>query len=183
MAGDGNTIEMRSSKLNVQKEKFNAARWTYYGIPDWLETETTEEPVKESGDPIIRNIQQWCNEYCNAELVIDGEYGPKTKAGLCKALQHYLNITYNENLEEDGIFGEKTKEACRTISGKNELVYIAQAVLYCKGYDMSHSIANNNLDGELGTGTKKAVLEYQQDTRGLRQDGLCGQATFYSMFH
>jgi hypothetical protein len=191
--GDGTTIEMRSSKKNVQKEAFNESRWAYYGIPEWLEAtpEVVTKPVVENkeeveipgGDPVIKNIQRFCNDYVDAGLKVDGIFGPKTKAALCKALQHYLNVTYNAGLDEDGDFGPLTKAACKTISGKNELVYIAQAMLYCKGYDMSHSISNNDLDGELGRGTENTVLEYQQDTRGLRHDGKCGSATFCSMFN
>lgn len=190
--GDGTTIEMRSSKMNVfEQEPFDASRWTYYGIPDWLEpypekttTSTVVAPVEVAGgDPVIKNIQRFCNDYVDAELEVDGKFGPKTKAGLCKALQHYLNVTYNAGLTEDGDFGPLTKAACRTISGKNELVYIAQAMLYCKGYDMSHSIVDDDLDGKCGDGTKDTVLEYQQDTRGLRQDRECGPATFYTMFN
>lgn len=190
--GDGTTIEMRSSKMNVyEQEPFDASRWTYYGIPDWLEPypeKTTSTPVVApvevpGGDPVIKNIQQFCNEYVKTELKVDGKFGPLTKEALCKALQHYLNVTYGAGLKEDGDFGPLTKAACKTISGKNELVYIAQAMLYCKGYDMSHSIVNDVLDGTLGAKTKKTVLEYQQDTRGLRHDGECGPATFYSMFN
>ena len=185
--GDGTTIEMRSSKLNVWEEGFDESRWAYYGIPDWLEAHPEKEESKEievaGGDPVIKNIQRFCNEYVDAGLIIDGIYGPLTEAALCKALQHYLNVTYGAELDEDGEFGPLTKAACVVISGKNELVYVAQAVLYCKGYDMSHSIANDDLDGELGVGTEREVLEYQQDTRGLRHDGKCGPATFYTMFN
>ena len=183
--GDGTTIEMRSSKMNVQKEEFNESRWAYYAIPEWLDIapEIKKEVEVPGGDPVIKNIQRFCNEYVDAGLKIDGKYGPLTKAALVKALQHYLNITYNAGLEEDGEFGPLTKAACKTIRGENELVYIAQAVLYCKGYDMSHSIENEDLDGKCGKGTKASVLKYQQDTRGLRQDSECGPATFYSMFN
>ena len=194
--GDGTTIEMRSSKMNVFEQKpFDESRWTYFGIPDWLEAtpqKATSTPVVApvvtpveipGGDPVIKNIQRFCNDYVDAELKVDGVFGAKTKAALCKALQHYLNVTYNAGLDEDGEFGPLTKAACRTISGENELVYIAQAMLYCKGYDMSHSISNNDLDGKLGNGTKDTVLEYQQDTRGLRQDKKCGPATLYSLFN
>ena len=132
---------------------------------------------------VIKNIQRWCNDYCNAGLKVDGIYGPKTKKGLCKALQHYLNKSKNAGLTENGIFGAKTKAACITASGKTPLVYICQAMLYCKGYNMSNSISNNKLDGIMGQGTKKQILLYQQNTRGLRHDGCCGAATFYAMFN
>ena len=48
---------------------------------------------------------------------------------------------------------------------------------------MNSSIKGENLDGSYGPGTKVTVLKYQQDTRGLRHDGICGPATFYAMFN
>lgn len=187
--GDGTTIEMMNSKRNCVKQNFQQSRWAYYGIPSWLETDVNipatppVTPVVNTRKEVIKNIQEWCNDYCNAGLVIDGVYGPKTKAALCKALQTYLNKRYNAGLDVDGEFGPKTKRACKSCRGKNELSYICQAMLYCKGYDMSHSIKNNDLDGSYGSETQKTVLEYQQDTRGLRHDGKCGPATFYAMFN
>lgn len=85
--GDGTTIEMRSSAKNVQKEAFNESRWTYYGVPDWLEPYPDRALVVApviipGGDPVIRNIQEFCNDYANAGLKVDGIFGPKTKAGL-----------------------------------------------------------------------------------------------------
>lgn len=194
--GDGTTIEMANSTKNCVKEKYNKSRWTYYGIPNWLETGTVAAQTTASTDTvnakptstntkseIIKNIQKWCNSYCNAGLSVDGAFGPKTKAGLCKALQHYLNIEYKANLSVDGSFGPKTKAACKVAKSGTPLAYICQAMLYCKGYDMSHSISNNNLDGSIGRGTAATILKYQQDTKGLRQDGECGPATFYALFN
>lgn len=187
--GNGITVEMMSSTRNCVKQTLSNTRWAYYGIPDWLEVEADgdEAPQVDNNnnvsDEVIKNIQRWCNNYCNAGLVVDGEFGPKTKQGLCKALQTHLNRKFNAGLVVDGSFGPKTKKACKTCNGKNELAYICQAMLYCKGYDMSHSIKNNNLDGSYGSGTKKTVLAYQQNTRGLRHDGKCGPATFYAMFN
>lgn len=186
--GDGTTIEMMNSQKNVQKQTFNKSRWAYYGIPKWLENDIIPNssiqvrPIN-INIKIIKNIQKWCNEYCNANLIIDGKYGSKTKSGLCKALQHCLNVKYNAELIEDGKFGQKTKEKCKKASDEKELTYICQAMLYCKDYDMNHSIKNDNLDGVYGKGTKEKVFEYQQDTRGLLHDGICGPATFYSMFN
>ena len=159
--GNGTTIEMMSSTRNCVKQSFNKSRWAYYGIPNWLETNVsvqqhpTSKPVKTMAKKkeVIKNIQRWCNDYCNAGLT------------------------------ENGIFGTKTKAACITASGKTPLVYICQAMLYCKGYNMSNSISNNKLDGIMGQGTKKQILLYQQNTRGLRHDGCCGAATFYAMFN
>lgn len=132
---------------------------------------------------IIKNIQRWCNTYCNARLTINGKYDANTKKGLCKALQHCLNVKYKAGLAEDGAFGAKTKAKCKNANATKELSYICQAMLYCKGYDMKHSITNNNLDGSYGAGTKNTVLKFQKNTRGLKQDGICGAATFYSLFN
>lgn len=192
--GDGTTIEMRSSAMNVYTESFNESRWAYYGIPAWLETETagesTAQPVTPApastpatGDDVIRYIQTWCNNNYATGLAVDGEYGPKTKAGLVKSLQSYLNKTYNAGLAVDGVFGSKTKAACKTVqAGKSDLAFIAQALLYVHGYNMSHSGTDQGkLDGHWGSGCQATTLRFQQDTKGLRHDGLCGPSTFQAL--
>lgn len=188
--GDGTTIEMMSSDKNCVKQNLQKSRWAYYGIPKWLETDSVGAPtvskptVTVKIDPeVIKNIQKWCNNYCGLSIKVDGEFGPETKKALCMALQHCLNVNYKAGLKVDGDFGEKTKKACRAASSCKELSYICQAMLYCKGYDMSHSIKNKDLDKSYGKGTKQTVLEYQQNSRGLRHDGKCGPATFYNMFN
>lgn len=130
---------------------------------------------------VMKNIQTWVNNYCNTGLAIDGDFGPKTKKGLCKALQKALNDKYGAGLAVDGSFGPKTKKACKSAKNSKELTYIAQAMLYAKGYDMSHSIKNNNLDGSYGSGMKQTVKQFQKD-KGLAQDGDCGANTFEALF-
>ncbi len=186
--GNGTTIEMMNSQRNCVKQNFQKARWSYFGIPDWLETDLEETPDKADAPvvieaTVIKNIQKWCNSYAGLNIDVDGYWGPETKKALCKALQHCLNVKYKAGLDEDGSFGPKTKKACKAASSARELTYICQAMLYCKGYDMSHSIKNNDFDKSYGSGTKATVLKYQQDTRGLRHDGKCGPATFYAMFN
>lgn len=188
--GDDTTIEMMSSTKNCVQQSFKQSRWAYYGIPDWLETPTAISAtsgelniVVQTDKEVIKNIQRWCNDYCNAGLNVDGVFGPKTKKALCKALQHCLNVRYNAGLKEDGIFGANTKAKCKVASKCKELTYICQAMLYCLKYDMKHSIKNNDLDKSYGKGTKNTVLKFQQNTRGLKQDKICGPATFYAMFN
>lgn len=189
--GNGTTIEMMSSTRNCVKQSFNKSRWAYYGIPNWLETTVSIQEQKPSNPVItgvnkkevIKNIQEWINDYCGAGLVIDGAFGPKSKKGMIKALQHCLNVKYGAGLVEDGSFGPKTKAKCKNASSCKELTYICQAMLFIKGYDMNSSIKGGDLDGSYGPGTKATVIQYQQDTRGLRHDGICGPATFYAMFN
>lgn len=189
--GDGTTIEMRSSKMNVYKESLNSSRWAYYGIPTWLETSAAapapaapivETTVPATGDAVVKAIQEWCNAYCAAGLKVDGLVGPKTKQALTKALQTYLNKTKNAGLTVDGAFGAKTKNACVTVkTGKSDIAYIAQALLYIRGYDMSRSISGCKLDGNWGHGSEAATLKFQTNTYGLRHDGMCGPSTFQKL--
>lgn len=141
---------------------------------------TPATSAKPSGS-VMKNIQSWVNAYCNAGLVVDGDFGPKTKKGLCKALQHCLNAEYNAGLAEDGSFGPKTKAACRSARNSKTLTYIAQAMLYAYGYNMSHSISNNNLDKSYGPGMKSTVKQFQSN-KGISADGDCGPNTFAAMF-
>ena len=188
--GDGTTIEMMSSTKNCVKQNLQKSRWAYYGIPNWLEVKESiaisveqHSASTNTHTEVIKNIQKWCNNYCNAGLVVDGKFGSKTAEGLCKALQHCLNVEYKANLIVDGKFGSKTKAKCKVASSCEALTYICKAMLLYKGYVANHCIKNNNFTKEYDIDTKNIVLLYQQDTRGLKHDGICGVATFYSMFN
>lgn len=143
---------------------------------------TANTPAKASAGIAVQNIQKWANDYCAAGLVVDGEYGPKTKKGLCKALQRCLNTEFGAKLSEDGSFGPKTKAACVSANRSKNLTYIAQAMLYMLGYNMSHSMANNKLDASYGPGMKQTVKQFQAN-KGISQDGDCGPNTFQKMFN
>lgn len=151
-----------------------------YGTPDkfmakWKKTSTPTADSSSGPDETIKEIQKWCNTYCNAGLVVDGYYGPKTRRGLTKALQLYLNKHTGANLSLDGVFGRKTKAACVTATDRGDLVYILQAALYCNGYDPGI------LDGIDGPKTQAAVKAFQKD-HGLVIDGLAGKNTFEKLF-
>ena len=131
------------------------------------------------GADLIRSAIKF-DSYIHFMLTIEED---KASLILLEKVNFESNVKYNAGLVEDGSFGSKTKVKCKNANATKELSYICQAMLYCKGYDMSHSIENNNLDASYGKGTKATVLDYQQDTRGLRHDGVCGSATFYAMFN
>ncbi|MBR5193102.1 MAG: peptidoglycan-binding protein [Bacteroidaceae bacterium] len=146
-----------------------------YGTPEkfmakWPKKTTTVSTAK-GPDEKIKTIQKWCNTYCNAGLTVDGYYGPKTRKGLTKALQRYLNKVSLVNLVLDGVWGRKTKDACVTATDKGDHVYIAQAALYCHGYDPGA------LDGIDGKKTQTAAKAFQKD-KGLTADGIVGKNTF-----
>lgn len=144
-------------------------------------TQSVPAPSAKPSGTVMKNIQSWINAYCNAGLVVDGDFGPKTKKGLCKALQHCLNTEFNAGLAEDGSFGPKTKAACGSARSSKTLTYIAQAMLYAYGYNMSHSISRNDLDKSYGPGMKNTVKQFQSN-KGLSADGDCGPNTFAAMF-
>ena len=50
---------------------------------------------------VFVSIQKWLNNYCKAGLVVDGDYGPKTKRAMIKALQHYMNTEKSQSLDEN----------------------------------------------------------------------------------
>lgn len=123
----------------------------------------------------IKMIQKWINDYCNAGLDVDGAFGPKSKRGIIKALQHCLNSEYKKNLVEDGYWGIKTSNACTYVSSshnkKGNLAFIAQCLLYINGYDP------NGLDSIFGPGSTKAAKLFQSE-HNLDIDGSVGKLTF-----
>ncbi len=130
----------------------------------------------------IRQIQRWCNSYRNTGLVVDGQYGPKTKSALVKCLQSFINNEVNNSrvssLDEDGIWGKMTRGACPYVSTSHNqngnLAYIAQSALYVSGYDPK------GIDGIFGPNSEKAAKKYQSDKR-ITVDGAVGPLTFDQM--
>ncbi|MDR1939982.1 MAG: N-acetylmuramoyl-L-alanine amidase [Clostridiales bacterium] len=121
-------------------------------------------------------IQRGLNNTYNAGLTVDGIYGPRTRTALVRALQIELNETGNAGLTVDGIFGQRTKSAIPALrrGARSNLVYILQALLFFKGYNLS-------VDGVYGPATEGIVREFQRD-RGLTADGVAGANTFEALF-
>lgn len=193
--GDGTTVEMRSSAMNVYGEKLNRSRWAYYGIPAWIDYTITKEIQTDRGYGIAANIMKKILTMVPAEkqnTVKETNLSNKDVYNsirtLTMALQATLNKQNNAGLVVDGYMGPKTKAACGVYSTnkpgifKNDVVYLIQAALYVRGYSMDGNIENNDLDGQYGKNTAETVLEFQQDARGLRLDGIAGPATIYSLF-
>lgn len=194
--GNGITIEMKSSKENCIRQNFQQTRWAYYGIPSWLVADTTVSDIdpapvikKAIDNNIIRGLQGAINNYMKDmpkwhDLNVDGEFGPKTLKAVVMAFQKYINDIKGTQLAVDGEFGPKTRRFCPAFK-KGDVgfgIALIQTMLYIKGYNMSSSISKNFFDGQYGSGTEKAVTEYQSNTIGLRQDGIAGPATCYNLF-
>lgn len=118
----------------------------------------------------VKEVQIWLNQNYSAGLSTDGLYGDLTKAALIKALQKALGIT------ADGKFGNNTKNAVKTLKQGDEgnAVKVLQAFLVCNGYKLAY------VDGEFGTGTKTALIQYQTKMN-IEVDGKAGKETFTAL--
>lgn len=98
----------------------------------------SEEKKETKVEGLVAKVQTYLNTKYGFNLVVDNICGIKTKIALVKALQTEFNNTYGSNLVVDGIFGIKTKGACPNIrlGANNAIVYLIQAMLICKGYDL-----------------------------------------------
>ena len=118
----------------------------------------------------VKEVQTWLNRDYSAGLVTDGKYGDLTKAALVKVLQKALGV------EADGEYGKITNAAVKILrqGAEGEAVKALQGLLVCNGYKLAY------VDGEFGTGTTTAVIQYQ-DKMNLEVDGEAGQETFTSL--
>ena len=120
----------------------------------------------------VKEVQSWLNKTYSAGLVVDGDYGPKTKKALVKVLQKALGVTV------DGDYGPNTNAAVKKCNLKigrtGEAVKALQGLLVCNGYTSAY------VDGDYGNGTVNAVKSYQSK-KGLEADGIAGPATFNAL--
>ena len=90
-----------------------------------------------------------------------------------RRLQAECNKQGFSNQKVDGIPGSKTLAGCPTLrqGARGNITKLLQERLVSLGY------STNGVDGIFGSGTANAVKSYQK-SKGLSQDGICGQATW-----
>ena len=90
-----------------------------------------------------------------------------------KAVQGWLNNTFNRSIAVDGIYGPLTKRAVRNFERGDygDYVRVLQGFLICRGYD------TGGFDGIFGTRTESAVRTFQT-VKNLYVDGIAGRNTF-----
>ena len=88
-------------------------------------------------------------------------------------LQEECNKQGFSNQKVDGIAGVNTLNGCPTLrqGASGNITKLLQEKLVSLGY------STNGIDGIYGSGTANAVKSYQS-SKGLSQDGVCGQATW-----
>lgn len=124
----------------------------------------------------------------NPPLAVDGLAGIRTFAKLdeliakkssnsgddwVRRLQQECNNQGFSNQKVDGIAGVNTLNGCPTLrqGASGNITKLLQEKLVSLGY------STNGIDGIYGSGTANAVKSYQS-SKGLSQDGVCGQATW-----
>lgn len=179
-AGTG-AFEGIGYKKRILNTSFKVYRPNYSGKSSTAASTTTSGAVTAEKTPDsarTAEFQRWLKSYV-PELDDDGEYGPLTRCAAVTAWQTEVKGKYQPDLEVDGDYGPKCRAAIKGHSLKygdrNNLVYIAQGLLYCKGYDP------NGFDGYYGAGMRKAVYAFQNES-GLGADYKIGADTFGALF-
>lgn len=134
-------------------------------------------PAAVAGDRTVRAIQTALNARYQTGLSVDGIYGPRTKKAIVAGLQTELNAQLKKAVAVDGVFGSRTRAAMvnARYGARGNLIYVIQAMLYCKGYDPG------GIDGIFGVRTKAAVTAFQS-ANGLYVDGVVGKNTAGALF-
>lgn len=186
---EGNTVHTIEGNANGTNTSSTVCRKSYplysgkingYYRPNWQLADSSYDNNQDSTQTItssdIAEVQKWHNVNYGTVCDIDGEYGPQTKSAIVGSLQCYLNANYNAKLTVDGIMGRLTGSACPLLreGDTSEYVRILQSALICHGYD------TGGYDGEFGTKTKQAVIDFQIKNN-LEVDGIVGPETFYAL--
>ena len=195
--GNGYTIEMKSSKDNVHKEKLNKSRWAYYGYLDFVDysvpysisdkTETTPAVANK----YIADYQKWLNATYKAGLEVDGYYGADTLKASVKAIQSFYNEILTKEKKKtiavDGSYGDNSRAATpswSTIVKNTAMIYIILMRIYAKKISIAECVSNCKVVySKWETEQATCLKRYQGSVRGLTVDGKPGQASMYSLFH
>lgn len=182
------TIEGNTSETGYNANGGQVANKEYYLGSSWIKCyarpsyddepgPTPPEPPTPTGDPQIREIQEWCNSY-GLGINVDGYYGPQTHDAITMVYQIELNEQFGYNLDVDGIFGEDTYDHTPIVryGAEGNITKSIQSMLYCRGYN------TNGVDGLYYGATERAVRNFQAN-HGLSADGIYGPETGYSLFN
>ena len=107
--GNGNVIEMKSSKDDCVKRPLKAGDWKFYGIPSWISYDTAQDgsdvvkPTLRRGDhnDYVLHWQKYLSLLGFYKGEIDGIFGPATE----KAVKEWQS---SAGLKPDGIIGPKS---------------------------------------------------------------------------
>lgn len=208
--GDGTTIEMKSSAENVHKESFNEARWTYYGIPTWLDTATEVDVESKAKDVVVgaavakttMKVRSAPNASDSSkvlgyikegeevevlEVLSSGWYKIAWKKATCgfaytsNAGGGYFTYTAKDVAN---VTDEVVEEGPAVNIQLNELKLGSTgkqvATLQCILVGRGYEIGNDPIDGKFEGKTDAGVRMYQKE-HGLTVDGVVGNETWNSL--
>ena len=130
-------------------------------------------PVEPENDNEVKAVQGWLNSTFNYSIAVDGIYGNETNRTLVRALQATLNSMFNSRLSVDGIFGPLTKRAVRNLERGDYGDYVR----VLQGFLICRGYDTGGFDGIFGSRTESAVRTFQT-VKNLYVDGIAGRNTF-----
>lgn len=173
-------------------DQANEIRIQQYFFDNW-DTVLRYEKAKEttSATKPTNNVakgQKWLNanyeellkSACGAKLVCDGDYGSKTRNACLAVWKDVVNRKYGSKLTPSNTnFGNSCLQAAKKATlrkgDSGTLPYILNMILYAKGFYKGEASSTFNIK------TKEAVIAFQK-SKGLSQDGICGQKTWQKIF-
>lgn len=151
-----------------------------------INTDTASNVKASAVSGPVAEFQKFLNTHYKAqfktELVIDGEYGTKTRNAAVAVWKYMANKYYNANLTvgNTNFLGACKQAAAKMTDAEIDkhptLAYILQGVLAGRGY------YKNNFDGEIGPKSKAAIKAFQKDKK-LTQNGSMSADVWYALFN
>ena len=114
-------------------------------------------------------------------LEVDNEYGSKTRLTVVGVWKDVMNRKHGYSFTVGNPnFGNACRDAANKVQAKQgdsgTIVYLIQLILSAKGFYTS------KMDGSFGSGTEKAVRDYQR-SKNLSCDGVVGGNTLYALMN
>lgn len=129
---------------------------------------------------VIAAGQMHANNFCGANLAIDGERGEQTKKAGIMVLQTAMNLDYCAGLEVDGIWGPKSDAELKghyVKLGETQYMVTALEILFMlRGIECGGAES----PGVFGEGLEMAVKDYKTE-KGWKVNGTAGAGTFKSL--